>query len=739
MIMTTKEYKSFLCYRGGGNDPNHPLYASRKLADEIYRRREDLLEESLLPLLFEAERYGVDYYKAIPDIMSTVEVFIICICPGFFDDIIQKYEDAGSPTPSAFKEKAKTIKDDCITYWEIDKALEQIKDKHNLRFIPVLINGLNNEPVKEYFEKPELRTKLEEIFEYDLSPLFRLTNCTNFIYSLFDANCDTKRTEYLLSDTTYITNQKFKNHFLALLNQESIASPSTNFRHLTTNLNSYYCTIMTTPRGRGQPVPCRPLKVENNELDYHAYIKLQERYTTLSQSIYHISNAYINGILALKSPTTNLSEQKFLGCGFTDIVDLCQIKNPDKYTYWTLECFQIPQGNDSISVCALCFGILLMDAYVKHDYQMISKILNCPPSVTKENATAFLDSGLKLLHTLRDCIDFSWLSEWEFSKPKQGGTVNQTTLSVSTLLSTKFLSIESIPDDVDVETKNKALINRFFYVLNSITWLKEAATWHGDVPQWTDHNSNFNFTLTVFSLDAFFKFYKDIKNLLKYFESISQQTYCKLLIDEAEELKGYLLPCANYLIEKAIEICNISSNNLSSEQIGSLSKILRLYCDLFENQEVLGEDEEIHQLIVHHINNAKKIYNQLNNLSNEQILQCIYNEKFPIIQSEQGCLRASAATEKNKNCENYENCGHLITIDALIKSSLLFNDSQKIQELKEKIEGLLISYSNEYAENVAVKYTNKEEPSIPHYPMYVLYYYRIAVSDFCKYFHPEWR
>ena len=655
-----REWKTFICYRKAaeGGTPGLRIY-SRQLSEELYQCIRD--DKKLAPVLHEDCCRGTLISfdeEGIRRIMPKVRYFVPVITPDFFNDII----DRGYLLSGDFQEKEYNDLPICMK--EIGHAIV-----NKCFFFPVYIRSREEEPFFSNREKVKtVAAFLRKIVEYITKATDRedeLGACYSQI-SLIQtrANPMVIRTEdidlMLRKDDVQAAGEqadKLKKAFdeLLVLNETESQTRRDQF---VMSLLSDLAMIHQVIKHNGVD-----LEYRNNIMDTNAY----ERLALSSKPEYYcISSAFILGVESLRREHDMDSG---IGRGFDDVKEACYCDPGDKdYHYWpvTLSSSRKRAENPSFfSVCAICFGAMLLNNWISCDRLLCGETRKESKNTEPDELLKRINNAINLLLSLRDYENMSWVSTWDFGQ-KVGaidGTINQTTLSISTLLTCGFLDAESVNND------SRKLLNRIRVIDNSLIWLDSKCknTFVDGVESyyWGDGCSEeMNLSLTLFCLDTYIKYYSRIKKEEKRFQELEQakvrgvlySTYC-------EDIKNRINGIVLYLNDRVPEIIDASEGN--DHDIALIyAKVLKSYCGYisFEKENRTKEKDTRDAVI-----QAERISCQaltflyehrklVENFTKENCSMLF--EEFPHLTYE-----GDAAGD----CDNYDNCAELLFIDAMIK------------------------------------------------------------------------
>ncbi|MDD6211527.1 MAG: hypothetical protein PUB22_00005 [Clostridiales bacterium] len=417
---------------------------------------------------------------------------------------------------------------------------------------------------------------------------------------------------------------------------------------------------------------------------------------------------------------------------YNEMLEKCGLKQEKYFNTWDVDMDDYdPDAEDlSISVCATCFGALLLNNWIQQDCQLTGHV---PQEIDQTKLKGHVNSAIQLLLYLRDPVDGTWMASWDNNK-FTSGTINQTTLSLSTLLSTGFLT-NAIREYNEAVPRLKAqkrtqLFNRYEVIKESIDWLissnvmisKKSPT-YGRYYCWSSMpgNNEDKMLPTLFCFDVFCKLEKDIAAMLSL--EISE-TNKKTLKQDLDRVKAAIDRTLAYFYKVSGDIPAKKYVNAAL-----LSRSLTPY--IFNHSDSVSNAA----IAVNEI-----CMNLLKELSMDEVWykeedrEC-YFEHFEY-EPRSKMAHKDFPYEINPG-EEYEICAELILADALIKNAYYYRQNGQ-KNLEEKcftnIDSILKGYSERYItiHHGNLKIRGKRD-CYPEYPIYVLYYYRMVLYDYLTY------
>lgn len=463
------------------------------------------------------------------------------------------------------------------------------------------------------------------------------------------------------------------------------------------------------------------LPIHSLEMDLGAYQALRESH----KELFHIPSGYINGVKALQKEVGF----SFIGRGFNDIQKICDLPKINAYYYWPIDCNSVLNSQIDISICGICFGILLLRNWKKED----SLICDSPLfGISILEIDKWIQGALSLLITLRDYEQFSWMSTWEFKDKGIAGTINQTTLCLSTLMRCGFLSPEGV--------KGNFLEKRFVYIKESIHFLLEA-----DLAKFNNSNRMYwgeiengreiiSYSQTCFCFDVLQKYLIYINHGKKHFK----KNFLQNMLKEQELIQNSL----SKIIKQFQFWCDIGCNKDLIQQgtsisVTDLSRILNSLCNYVHEVENNDTAEEVNSLqskqdtLSKAKEMLKKLTSYLLSIDIEYFSNLNDNEKFEKFAYIRKKNWRTKDYDKKYKYEVYENCSELLYMISLM-SAVKYTDEKTKMLIKDRVSILLTIFNKTYVKETGnrIIIRGKRKNGDLEYPLYALYYYRIVLSNY---------
>lgn len=698
--------KTFICYR---KKPDISCDGAQYIYDLV---KNGDLKGKFSPALFEDDDCVHERFdnKGYEKNISESEYFIVSICDGFFDDLIDHYK--------AFNENRTKIQD---TYR---------KDEANARV---------NDLVKDFFDNAciayqELAFATAEgkmiypflVFESEEKQ--KAYDDKSMIFFMNQEKCDMvkqavnvllcacgKDDPHLLGDIFCQTNvpkivlKNNENGNRCVLGEESLINnflgerlkKSFDRRTLFNTLEEHLGLIENTVVDHANLLQC-----SYNEPDAAAYYDL-----ALDQDDHYfcITNAFINGVNYLKD--THENDELGVGRGFFEVKEACGAFPQEKeksrgeyYCYWPVELRNMQERNPKkIHICAVCFGAIMLNNALKSNQNEVERYRNC------------INGAMNLLLTLRYYKDASWIHSWNFGEKddvkSKEGTVNQTTLSIATLLTCGF---------VDCQDKEQ-LKKRFLYVYKSLRWLDEKGkTGNSTIREWKSrvNDLRMNLSLTFFALDAYDKYHEKVVA-----SPIKDDPEIVGIVSVIEE---GVIATLNGLIQER----NLLDSPRNLRDVLKISKLLKSLCGSYNTIDSIIQKNEGARAIAEWAHDAGAraltLLSQVDDYLFDNITWDDVMESFPF----------NAKNEKNQEeNDEYENCLELLYVDAIFVAVKTLDGMPEVKKAAiEKAYHVLWEYICKHVKKpengeyyVFIKGRRTEHP-----PIYAYYYYQMVINDFKK-------
>lgn len=666
-----KKCKTFICYRGKAIEPDGlPFAESFKYA------LENLGNFGPVFLADHEATYGL--ISDLNDIMCDVQDMFLLLRKGFFSD---------------FRNQDGSLNKESITYHELRVALSN----ENIRIRPVYLDGFQFDPM--------LKESIRTIFP-GLDVDTQLFNYTAIIL-----NSDTSDEEIKTS---------------------IVKAKSGLSEYYQPNISQYLRACVDEVLASDKPSD------EN--------LMLWENTTDNPKQAIQESKVFITPYF--KEP-------------FEKIVKDCHMGDLDKirFTYWDVFLSESTnslsnQNNNykslNISTCAVCVGALVLHYWLAKDYALVTHEM--PQDISTE-IEPLIQQAINTIILLRnnrpnDIQYASWASNYDTNWIyPTAGTVNQTTLSISTLIVCGFLD-NRLAEDVR--------INRYRLIMESINWLLEGAirtrlgtvrcfvAW--DYMNWYQGKPA---TLpTAFCIETIMKFVHQAEKDLKHFaKTETNENFVAELRDLIERSRQYIYDALEYFIRIQNGDGGFKKNlQESSSSITHTSKVLILLCAYMG---YCNDDEHKRNRIATMIAQATQYLHSLGldkikKLSDPNDYR-FQKENFDVFQY--GNQFDTDITVLPNLGEQFENSGEMWCVTAIVNVLKTIDAYQKdgqnlfssISTQKESLLKFAGKILENYSQNchissmgfLLVKGKRPEEKN--QYPIYLNYYYRMALSDYYEY------
>ena len=722
MSQEISPYRSFICYRRR-NEKHSAYVASENIAGALawWLNHEDRFCSSS-PALYEEHHSptdGICFDEAgIQKFMPKMKRFFMVICPGFFDNIISIYNQLFSTiddhnitiaaTRGALDNSKNQLKH--IVYKEIYYAQE-----HDCQIIPVLINGGDQTPDRinileglfgEKFKEALTVTNLLTLnYTPEMAKIFE-----NFCWSTApDAQIKTVMEELDSLGDISVFKDNLEKHY-----HKEAQVLAQDRRTVHRNLRACAQTIINNRRPpflRDDP--------ENETTGFCASNPLV---------VYD----------PVRAPYDPKNGPPYLAScmveSFNKLKETCDLPH-DRFVYWDVDCDPQKKGS-GISVCALCFATMIIHHHLTKDMRDAEEHAN----IAWFNGT--VQTGINTLVAIRDPYEKTWPSSWIFDKQHMGieGTVNQTTISLSALLTCGFL------DSVDLSPE--ALKNRVEFVWESADCLLNTEI--HEISENGMHLASWGYTYgtdepgvllpTLFVFDTFLKLKQKLQPLCRYFIDRDPE-FSELLDKRCKILNGELQEILCYIQSEQLQIglhsgafCRKGDSEISRTHTAYVIKSLHGYLQQTENptpfvREILADAENY---LLGCIRDAR-LHNDMRFYEFERF------ENFcaPRFKDEKNSPYHSNFGEK------YVHCAELLVAEALIKIAGNPENSPCVREEATSLtDWLLHIYNKQIITNenhlLLVKGTNPDFDYLDYdypplnYPIFHLYYYRMVMWDYLQ-------
>lgn len=709
MMRKHSYYRSFVCYRR--RNEKHPTYAaSENVAGMLnwWINQEPHFPGSA-PILYEEcyppnGEYTFDEV-GIQSFMPTMKRVYIAICPGFFDEIAATYRRAcdfiGSKDGAAEITHRKLKLDKNIVYQEIATAV-----KNDCELIPILVDGGET--------NPETIAIVCDLFGEKFRNAMNSMNCLSLGY--------TKQIQAAFAHFSWsaVSDEQAKETMDALGHLKEVCL-------LKNNLKQYYHQVEEV----------KPLEKErvNENLSACAQTIINSRrppYRREDKSRQTNSFCAGNPLVVydpVRAPHDPQGGPPYLAPSmveaFGKLRESCALPH-DRFVYWDVNCNPKQTGN-GISVCAVCFGTMIIHHHLHQDIGGAGD---------NGNLAWFEDTvqtGINTLVAIRDPYEKTWPSSWIFDRQHTGveGTINQTTISLSALLTCGFLQPLAVADD--------ALKNRVHFLWESTQHLldNEKQEFHADgriLAFWGytyAENETGALLPTLFVFDTFLKLRQKLQQLYRHFSERDTAfaqllyNYCQILSRELREILYYIQSMQRKVGEYVGAFYRKGELEVSRTHTAYVIKSLYGYLQQTENPEPFVKEmlADAEAYLLKCVQEAR----ETNDLRFEEF------ERY-----ENFCAPDSSGKENSPYSSNfgekYEHCAELLIAEALIKiAGNGDNSAQNRQEAAALVDWILHTYSDscvtaKEGRPLLVKGNN---PNLD-YPIFYLYYYRMVMWDYLQ-------
>lgn len=725
-------YKSFMCYRmKSSRDYFEP---SENIVGLVYYwLHNDSVFESLRPVLFEecaAPDENVVYTESgIAGFMPDVEHFICAMCPGFFEEILREYRSLAlspdSPLPESFLRKLESNGN--ISYLEIKHALMEREQKKRC-FHPILIRMDGRSPVSR-----EDRAILTHVFGEGIDLLIGAVNTPTIDY---DLDCRNAMRGFSWSRAT----QAERREMAERLEQLPCIS---EFRR------DFYNSM--------RPVLRTPFisAFEDTLKDdlQRCFTVISKKYNPYSETNgtkkdFHAKNPDViydpvKLHYAAHGQFSSFPEFPRLAKCLIDSFAVCRESMhlpSDSFSYWPVDMDGASTISvRDISVCAACFGTLIVHHRLSKDSIVLGTQADAAGTL---RFCRLIDSGINMIIALRNPYTRTWPSSWAFNDELVGvdGTVNQTTLSLSTLMSCGFLSEEGVGTGGMTAGHLRA---RCEFVIESARELinmridRDTFEYSGlNFSKWgyTEHSRFAALVPTVFALDTLLKLLTCVDRLIPFFEEHDPE-FCDLLLDLRDELAEVVDSVPEYLRSiqgdcGGFQRFRDGADENVENSITHTAYVVKLMCTYIDIRS--GDDCEPSLECARAVLGQAEQYlmRRVRELEKAETLTFGDWEKYDDFCSsemgrEKGLLRSSAG-------DRYEHCIELIVAEALCKLAESGNAQTESGELMSHVHWILHNFSLTRIDRQEGINIRGNYPDRLKYPIYYVYYYRMVVLDYLR-------
>lgn len=407
----------------------------------------------------------------------------------------------------------------------------------------------------------------------------------------------------------------------------------------------------------------------------------------------------------------------------------------DQFSYWNVNLSMVdvdPRQVQSIplSVCAVCFGTLSVHHYLRKER---SRLQEAP--ILDEATNPILKtirSGQNLLLALRNPYTKTWPSTWEFNNKADEsigveGTTNQTTLSLSTLMSCGFLA----PD-----IPQKYLKARYDYIWESVDVLLDwgvSRISDRRVTGWRYTPESHNGTAllpTVFVFDTLCKLRQNILELIPVFSP--EDPFRGRLEKDLQTVEQTLTEIIGFIAQKQCGRLSDAPGAFRRFAGTEYSATHTAYVikSLYQYIQDHGQSEELDRILLPAIDyllekmDAMKLDGDMHFREWERYEDFCDSDPND---NDGDCLKSTFG-------EQYEHCAELIIGEALIKIAENIQDVTLAAKAKTILAWMFDKYLEEKrlvgidGDTVRVRGVRSFLP----FPIYALYYYRMFLWDYLQ-------
>ena len=739
-------YNTFICYRkkNGG-----AMEASENVAGMLYWwLKTEQACGNVSPILFE-ECYisgnddfkNLNFMSDVSKVMKDVKSCYVVICKGFFNKILDTYTSSlGLYAGDGFSEdelRAKALKEleTIPLYNEIRCAL----DNANTTICPLFVNDGDESAIADLHGDGNKKViLLNKIFGEKITQLLHRTNTPQVDYAhIRDAfqnfSWNTAEEDAVAAVMKQVENTQTVQMFWKGIREQygnqkipTIQSEADIRCRIQKDLR--LCAKTISARQQPAKNDRKDCRASNDEMIYDPVFADWTRCQTKTTPFPLLAACLLREF--------NKNRSAF---GLTS----------DTFRYWNVDMQHEESDNSGLSVCAICFGTLSMYHRLYKDSQ------NIDGGKTDRSLAADISktiaSGINLLLTVRNPYTKTWPSSWS-SDQSIGveGTLNQTTLSLSTLISCGFLSAEKQKDPTRLnecdssaqEQKDLTFLkNRYRFVWESIEVLINMTESFDDgdryVKAWpyTEDSTAPALLPTIFVFDTFAKMRQCITELQQTFAGQDLEFTEQLEENAAaldEELGWMMAFIEGEQKENGAFIRNVGepdSVTHTAYVVKSLCQYMHMTTDV---------PDVMKQVVNRGVAYLVKRANQMMK-SNTWHLNDDYERFEHFCAPEPPRDAKEKSLLKSNHKEKYEHCAELILAEALIKAAMWTDDKEMRQQILKLLRWVFVSYVSNLdivRDDERDFNTRDDFIKIPghnknlKYPIYYLYYYRMFLWDY---------
>ncbi len=737
--ITKTRFNSMVCYRRKSK-ANPYFEASENIAGLI--NYWICTEEELAPIrpvLFEEVvqtkeelRYNEN---GIKEFMPKVKRVFFVMCPDFFEEILDRYEDQEITSRTdrdseLFRGFINAVANNSIIYNETKYALSGYKEAgRRLYNIPIAVNGVR--PLKA-----NAIAKLNVVFGKDFDYIVGLTNPPMLEYSEIKHCFDGKRRWFEMSESERraLVEELERERCIKELKQNFIA-------HLLERPRDEIDREKFAQKLRADLKSCAATTQAN--VNPYTGSKHQSFSAEDPRIIYDPIKAYFE---PNSPPFPQLA--KCLVDSFREKRESLGLASSN-LSYWPLD-FNLSENSAVrvINTCAICFGSLIINHRLGKDRSVLNEPEAHDPLTrsrrerAEQELASLIDTGVNMLVALRNPYTYTWPSTYEFGVRSLGmdGTLNQTTLSLSTLYSCGFLD----PKKCEARGLGTDVVkNRYLFVYESVErlfkYMFETKDYYGDaLCSWgyTEENTSPALAPTVFVFDTLLKTLSITNNLLDVFCD-NDPVFCKSLRANAERLSETLEGVINYFDTKQCGRAGENygafkrSDNDTKYSLTHTAYVLKSLDTYVSAADTRGTEaatlaESIIEKAAAYIESRVGAMCATEGLSFRDDEERFDSFASPKKSDESAPLRSTKG-------EKFEHCAELIVAEALCKIAAREESPTKRRALTDMIQTLMYRFSSarvEYAKgDTDIRILSCRPEALKH-PIYYVYYYRMAILDY---------
>jgi hypothetical protein len=708
-----ENHKSFICYRLKRGEQ---FAASENVAGLLWWWINESNNATFSPALFQQAYHAADLtwdVDGISRFMPLMNKIFIVVCPKFFDNILNHYDECiASEEMSKHDAIRSTVhwlesdKTKNISYFELKHALNHF-DTHNIHLIMVESNGENP------FLNADRLDVLKNIFGEKFKSLFTTINSSIYFqynsavsdaFSGFDWRDKTMHEQSELA--AFILNlekmpgiAKLKSDILSVIPTQSISKSAIDIKMIRDHLKRCSNTIVAT--SATQQNPDLNFNSTNDEVIYDP-VKIRDGNPVTSHP--YLAHCMIDA--------------------FNKFREKCELPS-NSFDYWHVDLNRAIDDSepldigksDAVSVCAVCFGTLILQHSLKKDSVILSD-----ENMNIEDISATKNASMNLLIALRNPYTKTWPANWVFDNNTidTEGTANQTSLTLSTILSCDFLSLTENP-----HVSHRAMKERYKFLWDSVellinqgrlrkTYRHQRISWGHKIKLHNNVSTSVAFTAFVF--DTFVKFRERAITLCEYFKNNRDDYYLKIDADIAR-LDDVLDWTINYFasIQNSDDgSCKKTDADENTSITHTAYVIKSLYAFLSSINQPHEKAEEILSPAVRYL------IEKVEKMKENNQFQARNFERFEV----------DPDSNNIENIDQYEHCVELIVAETLIK--IRERNADYTDRAAECLEWLLYNYINKphrFKKVDDMIFIRGEQQKLK-YPIFYIYYYRMVLTDY---------